>query len=264
MPITVDDLPTAEPDRIFRLTFLSQQSAPAIIHKMQDGGMNISVPPRILRLSAMEELALQTANVVAYCTGNTPDKFIQNCGLHLDSNKICKAVCTIESTIDLDHNLSLSATLYFLQTLKGRGSPGGLLSNEGTSLAALPAEMIATVNKVADSILGRVGGSVINYPSDVIVEGKQVANFSGLYSPKPEVLLQPEELTVIARIDGFWKRKRVLFLETESGETLRANWQSDADCNEVIRLATDVYDLRELNLLRSLDASGKEVLTVVF
>lgn len=264
MPTTIDSLPKPDALRKFSLSFASQQSAPAIIHYMHDGSMHISVPPRILRLSALEELALQTTNVVAHCTGKTPDIFIQRCGLQLDAHKICKAVCTIESTIALDCDVALSAALNFFQKLKSRGSPAGLVLHDDVSPTTLPTEMIASVDKIADSILGRVGGSVINYPCDVICDEKQVANFSGSYSPKPDVLIQPEELTVIARIDGFWRRKRVLFLELEGGETLRANWQSDDDCNEVIRLATDVCELRELKLLRSLDATGKEVFTVTF
>jgi hypothetical protein len=264
MPNAVDILHTPESGQIFGLSFVSQQSAPAIVRQSPDGTLNISVPPRILRLTAMEELAWQTANIVAHCSGKTPSIFAQSCGLQVDSNKICKAVCTIESNIALDCNIALSAALNFVQALKGRGSPSQLGLNVDASPTVLPTEMLATINEIANSILGRVGGSVINYPCDIISSGKRMAEFSGVFSSKPEVLQQPEELTVIARIDGFWRRKRVLFLELESGETLRANWQSDEDCNEVIRLATDVCHVRELKLLRSVDASGKEVLTIVF
>jgi hypothetical protein len=246
----------------FKVALRSETVAPAKVLVGKDGSQIITVPARVLRLVALTNLCESLIQVLCAATLNEIDDFEIHAGLHLDSNKMCRAIVTASCEYIADYKAAENAVLYYFQCIRnGDKSKADLL---GTGQNQLALETTKVVQELANGLLQKVGGSAISYPASVYVNEQQLAEFSGTFAPRPDINNIQSLLNVSAQFDGYRHKLRTVFLLTKEGESIRANWSEESDFSRVLALANDENKLLQLSLSVTQDQRGQPVYTLVF
>lgn len=249
--------------RQFDLHLVSHAVAQATVLAGPDGEQIITAPTRVMKLAALENMGDLLMNVLTIATRVDPNDFVMSVGFHLDKFRMCRALATVRSRGALDEELvqvvQFSVTK-FLRLLKGKDETQNVM---GQYEFALEPGVLDSIKDVAAGVLTRVGGSAITYPFNIFKNGKQIAEFSGTFAPKPDICLTPTVCEVVARLDGYWHKKRLVFLETETGETFRAHWEEDGDFLKIKALANAHETLHKLSFSVSKDQLGKPIYTLI-
>ena len=245
----------------FNLVFRSETVAQAKVLTSDDGSQIITVPARVLRLGAITNLCESVAQIVCAATDSNISDFEVSAGLHLDSHKMCRALVTASCQKSIDIALAQTAVLYYFQCIKARS--GGKFDLLDSAQIVLKDQTTQLVEDYAASVLQKVGGSAISYPVGVYFNGQQLADFSGTFAPRPDITNAQKTLKLRAQFDGYRHKIRTVYLLTEDGESVRANWSDDCDFSKVVALANTDNKFLVLTLSVSQDQRGRPIYTLL-
>lgn len=249
------------PEGAFSLTLLSQTVTKARVLESGDGERIITVPSRVLKQNAMAHLGEQITQIVSVATQTDIDQFEIESGFHLDKNSMCRALVTTNCHKTIDVKTAQSATRRYFQKIKGvDGESSDLLCGD---LVFLNTDVVEFIDNLAADVLHRVGGSAISYPLNMFVNGLHFAEFSGSFGPRPDVSNNVRSMQVDAQFQGFWRKRRTVFLEFPDGSSIRANWTEQSDFPKILALANSAEATLRMTLSVSQDQVGKPVYTIV-
>lgn len=252
---------TGSASPIFSLVLRSETVAQAKVLSSNDGAQVITVPARVLRLGALTNLCESVTQIVCAATGSNIDDFEINAGLHLDSHKMCRALVSSSCQKNIDIRLAESAVMYYFVCIKNEvGNTFDLLNCPQDRLEDHTTQM---VREYAADVLQKVGGSAISYPANVYLNGQQLAEFSGTFAPRPDVTNAQRVLKLRAQFDGYRHKVRTVYLLTEDGESVRANWSDESDFSKIIALANTDRKFLQLTLSVAQDQRGHPVYTLL-
>ncbi len=194
-------------------------------------------------------------------TDSTISDFEISAGLHLDNHKMCRALVTSSCQKSIDIALAQTAVLYYFQCIKTKTDGKFDLLDSAQNM--LDEHTTQLVQEYAAGVLQKVGGSAISYPVGVYFNGQQLADFSGTFAPKPDVTNSQKLLKLRAQFDGYRHKIRTVYLLTEEGESVRANWSDECDFSKVVALANTDNKFLVLTLSVSQDQRGRPIYTLL-
>lgn len=258
-PISV----AATSDYKFSLTLASLTVAPAKISRHVDGGMLITAPARVFKLGALSTLAECVAVAIAHSNHIDPNLLVVEAGLHIADDKLCRAIASVATEVDVNPEVARLAVTTLFENLKGISQAQSPMDSRGGS-TQLDSKVLTAIKTVARDRLAAVGGSAISYPCSALANGVKFAELSGQFGPKPSSTVDQVINLEGLVCNGFERDVRCVTFILQDDTKLRAYWANDREYLHVKKLALEDDRSHALTFKVTADQSGRPVHTVLF